>query len=74
MLEPVYLERALIITSVGIIENYMMNFSVLKQVYTPNVIVKSSEIFTRDINKNSYRRRYSTLWVEKGQNTTEKLS
>ena len=64
MLEPVYLERALIITSVGIIENYMMNFSVLKQVYTPNVIVKSSEI-TRDINKNSYRRRYSTLWVEK---------
>lgn len=65
MLEPVYLERALIITSVGIIENYMMNFSVLKQVYTPNVIVKSSEIFTRDINKNSYRRRYSTLWVEK---------
>ena len=65
MLEPVYLERALIITSVGIIENYMMNFSKLKQVYTPNVIVKSSEIFTRDINKNSYRRRYSTLWVEK---------
>ena len=65
MLEPVYLERALIITSVGIIENYMMNFSMLKQVYTPNVIVKSSEIFTRDINKNSYRRRYSTLWVEK---------
>ena len=65
MLEPVYLERALIITSVGIIENYMMNFSMLKQVYTPNVIVTSSEIFTRDINKNSYRRRYSTLWVEK---------
>ena len=65
MLEPVNLERALIITSVGIIENYMMNFSMLKQVYTPNVIVKSSEIFTRDINKNSYRRRYSTLWVEK---------
>ena len=65
MLEPVNLERALIITSVGIIENYMMNFSKLKQLYTPNVIVKSSEIFTRDINKNSYRRRYSTLWVEK---------
>lgn len=65
MLEPVYLERALMITSVGIIENYMMNFSMLKQVYTPNVIVKSCEIFTRDINKNSYRRRYSTLWVEK---------